>query len=212
MRRGNSGTWVLATVLVTLPLLLVAIALVAARESRDAQQAAQARSSITAAQQDRLECIATWANTWTRRAQQQADADRARLAALDRLARTLAHAGPAQWRAAVEKYLAASDRYATRVKAHPLPPAPRFLCDRLPSSTLPGPAVVTVTPAPSTVTRTVHATATPPAAPRATVTRPGPTRTVRAPRATVTRTVTETRAPVRPGPSHGRACVLGILC
>lgn len=223
LEHGNRQAWALAGIILALLgglAALAAVIVVGARESSDSHNAAAQRAAITHAQDQRVQCIATWANTWAARAEQQQHADAKRLAALDRLARSLQHAGPATLAEALRRYLAASDTYNTQLRAHPLPRAPKFLCNEISSSTLPDPAVVTVTPSPSTVTRspstvtrTVHPHVTP--APTVIVTRPGPTHTVRPPRATVTRpapTVTETRPPGRPGPSHGRACVLGLFC
>lgn len=210
---GNREAWWLGAAIAVLILTLAAVIGVGTKEISDARHAATARAAITDALHDQVECVAAWADTFSLRVDQQTGADAARLAALDALVRALQHGTPTRWHHALHRYLAASDAYNRQVKTHPLPAAPKFLCNQLDSLTLPSPSVVTVTPRPSTTTRTITRTArpsaTPTPGPTVTVTRPGRTRTV-------TRTgPTRTVAHPAPTVTVTRTCLphlTGILC
>lgn len=195
---GNRQAWMLAGVIIALIITLAAVVAVGTKEITDTRHAATARTAITDTVHDEVQCVATWANTFSLRVEQQTSADARRLTALDVLVRALRHGTPQRWHTALQRYLTASDTYRRQLRTHPLPAAPQFLCDQLDTGVLPS-TTITVSPRPATTTRTVrprppHVTVT------ATVTEPAPARTVtRAPRPTVT--VTRT---CRHGP-HG-AC------
>lgn len=193
VRRGNRQAWVLVALTIAVLLTFVIAAATYSKQLSDTRAAADKRAAIAAEQQAALACVAKWVNTYTSRAQAVAEANSARVSALDELVRSLKTGSRAAFAKAYQQYLTASDRYQQQARVHPIPPEPRFLCGQ--ARPAPGPVKHTASSVPAvTATRTVRVPQ-----PRVTVFAPPHTVTVPGPTRVVTRTRMVTVAPGRRG-------------
>jgi len=93
--------------------------------------ATQVRLEVENAARKELEmCLTTWANATTDRTAALFAASQARQHALDGLIGAVAASSQTRFKRALNRYEVVVQRFNALAKEHPIPPAPRFLCDQ----------------------------------------------------------------------------------